>query len=376
MIKSVLLAAVAVAALASPASALTFILNDTGGVGMGTQARAGFQAAADLWSAAFTDNATIVLDVGFRALGPNILGSTGSTANQINYAGLQQVLALDRTSFRDNRAVNHLQAGSLSYISNEPGNCVTNVPTCMAIDSRVRVIDNDNTVDNNNIRINTANVKALGLNPVYAANNPGGRDGSVTFSTLFNFDFDRSDGITPGLFDFVGVAAHEIGHALGFVSGVDLVDGNAEPFIPPPGRAGLDGIAYGTTLDLFRYDYFDPANPSGDRLLSWAVGGTPCLSLDAGASCLGTFSTGSFNGDRRQASHWKDDQLTGIYQGIMDPSATGPNNTRPFARITPLDLTAFDVIGYDLRVAVPEPATMAIFGLGAAALGLARRRRG
>lgn len=355
----------------------TFVLNDIGGVGPGTQARAAFEAAAARWSNVFTDPITIRLDVGFSALGTGILGSTGSTANQINYTGLQGLLALDRSSTRDNSAVRNLPGAPLAYVSNEPGTCPPNGPDCGPIDSRVRVIDADNTTDNNFIRINTANVKALGIAPVYnATTNPLGRDGTVRFSTLFNFDYDPTDGIGAGLIDFVGVATHEIGHALGFVSGVDTADINGLPGVALPGRAGLDNIAYGSTLDLYRYDAF-PFSTS-ERVLSWAAGGSPCLSLDSGRTCIAPLSTGSLNGDRRQASHWKDDILLGITPplGIMDPTATGPLGDRPFQRITRNDLIAFDVIGYNLFAAVPSPASLALFGFGLAGLAVARRRRG
>ena len=352
------------AASQSSPQKMTFILNDLGGVGTGTQARAGFEMAAGMWSKVLKDPITIRLDVRFAALGAGILGSTGSTTNTINYTGLRGLLAADSTSFWDGRAVGALQTGPLSFVSNEP-------PAAGAIDSRLRFLDNNNSFDNNNININTAQVKALGLAPVYAGSNPGGRDGSVSFSTLFTWDFDPTDGITPGSIDFVGVAAHEIGHALGFRSGVDTADINALPGVALPGRRGLNGIAWGTVHDLQRYGSF-----GGSPTLDWSIGGNPCFSVNAGQSCLAALSTGRLNGDLRQASHWQDDIITGnLPLGIMDPTATGPGGTRPFMQISRFDLIAFDTMGYDLGVPEPSSWAMLIAGFGLTGATMRRRRR-
>ncbi len=356
--------------IAPPASSptgggLTFVLNDLGGVGPGSEALAGFQAAAALWAGVIVDPITIRLDVRFAALGPGILGSTGSTTNTVDYATLRGLLNADATSASDLSAVGTLQTGALSFVSNEP-------PTTGPIDSRLRFLDNNGSFDNNNININTAQLKALGVMPTYAGSNPDGRDGSVSFSSSFTWDFDRSDGITPGAFDFVGVAAHEIGHALGFRAGVDLADVNALPGVALPGVRGLNNIAWGTVLDLYRYGIFE-----GAQTLDWSIGGTPCLSVDAGGSCVALLSTARVNGDGRQASHWKDDVLLNITPpiGMMDPTASGPGGTRPFQEITGADLVAFDIIGYDLASVVPEPGTWAMMLMGMVGIGSLVRRR-
>lgn len=344
----------------SSGGGLQFVLNDLGGVGQGSLARAGFEAAAAMFSHLFTDDITIRLDVRFATLGPGILGSAGSTTNTIGYNPLRGLLQADAKSATDAAAVATLGAGPIGFVTNEP-------PVSGPIDARTRFFDNNNSFDNNNIQANTAQLKAMGVTPVYAANNPGGRDGSISFSDAFEWDFDPSDGITPGFFDFVGVAAHEIGHVLGFRSGVDLADINAAPGDPTPAR-GLGAIAWGTVHDLWRYGEFD-----GQLVRDWSIGGASCYSLDA-ATCLYLMSTGRLNGDGRQASHWKDN-LPGVLPiGLMDPSVGG--SLQLF--FTEADIRAFDAMGYDLRVSapvIPEPATWAMMILGFGAVGFAARRR-
>lgn len=348
---------------------LKFILNDLGGVGIGTQARAGFEAAAARFSSFITDDITIRLDVAFVQLGPNILGSAGSTTNTVGYSTVRNSLITDVSTSFDSQAVSTLTAGPLSFVTNEP-------PTSGAIDSRVRLLDNNNSFDNNNLGVNTAIMKALGLTPTYAAGNTTQRDATISFSTLFNWDFDPTDGITPGTIDFVGVAAHEIGHSLGFRSGVDTADVNALPGVALPGRRGLNNLAWGTVNDLFRYGEFE-----GQTIRDWSIGGAPCTSIDGGQTCLGLLSTGRLNGDGRQASHWKDDTLLGgLPIGLMDPTASGPGGSRPPQVFTLADVVAFDVLGYNVDygaffASVPEPQTWAMMILGFGFIGAAYRRR-
>lgn len=321
----------------APSNALVVSLNPA--AGMDPNALAGFQAAANYWQSQLTDNVTVNVNVGFSALGPDILGSAGSTRAVFSVADVRAALIGDATSTNDMLAIGNLPTlsglGGISFltqVNSETG-------------STAVTLDNDNSNNNRFLYLNTANAKALGLMGANAA-----ADASITFSSLFSWDFDQSNGVGAGLQDFVGVAIHEIGHALGFVSGVDIVDG----YIGNP--TNLDNYAIYSALDFFRF--------SAPGTLNLAAGDAAYFSLDGGTTNLGNFSTGSFYGDEEQASHWKDNLGLGIMDPIMNPA--GQINT-PSA----LDLVAFDVIGWNL---VPEPSS-ALLGSLSLLFVMTRRRR-
>ena len=313
--------------------ALTFTLHNIGGVTPGSQAEAGFLRATALWQSFLGDTVNIRLDVGFSSLGPGILGSTGSAGKVVSYAAVRAALTADQSSSDDAAAVASLSAGSsLAFFTNNSAG--------------TRVFDNDGSANNTFLDVNTANLKALGIT-TDANGQPvdtGAADGNITFSSDFNWDFDPSNGINPGAIDFVGVAFHEIGHALGFVSGVDTVDYYSGS--GPGGRTNLNPYAIFSTLDLFRY------SGSGVRDLSY--GGTRYFSLNGGITNLALFSTGDFQGDGNQASHWKD----GLGIGIMDPTSVPAGQANV---VTSRDIQALDVIGWNLAGSQgPAPGSISI----------------
>lgn len=321
----------------APSNALVVSLNPA--AGMDPNALAGFQAAANYWQSQLTDNVTVNVNVGFSALGPDILGSAGSTRAVFSVADVRAALIGDATSTNDMLAIGNLPTlsglGGISFLTQVNSETGSSAVT----------LDNDDSDNNRFLYLNTANAKALGLMGANAA-----ADASITFSSLFSWDFDQSNGVGAGLQDFVGVAIHEIGHALGFVSGVDIVDDD----IGNP--TNLDNYAIYSALDFFRF--------SAPGTLNLAAGDAAYFSLDGGTTNLGNFSTGSFYGDEEQASHWKDNLGLGIMDPTMNPA--GQINT-PSA----LDLVAFDVIGWNL---VPEPSS-ALLGSLSLLFVMTRRRR-
>lgn len=139
---------------------------------------------------------------------------------------------------------------------------------------------------------------------------------------------------------------HEIGHVLGFISGVDkpgwLSSVTADKAASEEYKKSLEErISFTTPLDLFRYSTLG----TGRNDLSYGSrGGGKFFSLD-GKIPLAEFATGAdrgLAGDGFQASHWKN---ANTRTGLMAPAL------RPEERswMTDTDLRALDVIGWDIR---------------------------
>ncbi|MGR6331208.1 NF038122 family metalloprotease [Sphingomonas sp. XXL09] len=378
-----------------PAQAVTFVLNDTGGAGEGTQARIGFNIATLYWSSVLRDSAVINLDIGFRALAPNVLGSTGSNYTLLSMNQGYAALAADATSALDQSAVANLAPLGASALGDGFGavSVTTNALNARGtgyVDTATRT-DNDGSVNNSALAVTSASAKALGITTDVNGDavNYAATDGSITFSNEYNFDFDPTNGIAANAIDFIGVAIHEIGHALGFVSGVDSYDAFTAPGSATTTPGALENYVVASQLDLFRY-----GKPG---TLDWSTQGTPYFSIDGGQTQLfgdSRFSTGVANGDGRQASHWKDSAFGVPQLGILDPTS----GFGQMQEVTALDLAAYDAIGYDVgfnvlansnyrfttadayrsfiaAAAVPEPAVWLQMILGFGVIGGAMRYR-
>lgn len=236
----------------------------------------------NLWSSLLLDPVTINLSVGTAAFGnPNIIGATSSSRSFVSYANVRDALSADRTSNDDISSSGSLSRGAatpllINYTSDNPSGAGSFTP----------YLDNDNGANNTSLLVNTANLKALGISFT-----PPRFDGAITFNSAFSFDYDQSDGIGGGQIDFVGVAVHEIGHALGFVSGVDNLDTSNGQFGDDQFRAN--------TLDLFRFSDASVAQGVGVFDLSAGLSGTRrYFSVDGGASAIANFSVGAQRGAR------------------------------------------------------------------------------
>ena len=184
-------------------------------------ALAAFERAAQLWESFIADPITVVVDADVAPLGPGILGSTGSELLTASFSTIRNAMVADAADEgADDAIVASLPAAA---------NYNVTIPTGFGL--------------NGNVFASKANLKALGFTGLDAIVGTAD-DMHITFSTNFAFDYDKSNGITPGQFDFEGIAAHEIGHGLGFFSGVDDVDF----FLP-----GTSNQIEPTPLDMFRF---------------------------------------------------------------------------------------------------------------------------
>ena len=155
-----------------------------------------------------------------------------------------------------------------------------------------------------NFLVSEAQMKAWGLVSATAT----AVDGEVGFSSSTAWNFSTTNQAVPGQYDFLGVALHELTHALGRTSGLD------------PG-------APMTVMDLFQY-----ASPG---VVQTQTGGASYFSIDGGATNLGAFDNTSDSGDWSHA----------VTNDSFDAYALGEvANT-----ISATDITLLNVMGFTVN---------------------------
>lgn len=179
--------------------------------------------------------------------------------------------------------------------------------------------------------------KALNL---VADDTTAGSDGTVTFGAGFTYTYDPNNRAVGGAIDIIGVMMHEISEVMG--------------------RIGLSGSSFGGATSYMFFDAFSYQG-AGTRGLGGGAGNW--FSIDNGATLLKAFN-GVGGGDTR-------DWASGTNDSFNAFSTSGVLNA-----LTAVDLRTMDVIGWDFiqQSQVPEPGTLALFGVGVAALVMRRSK--
>jgi hypothetical protein len=291
----------------SAAGSLDIELVPDAGLAANPAALDAFRRAAAQWEAVISTPVTVTIGAGLADLGdPGLIGQTRPMSLSGPY-----------TRIRDAIVAVH---------QDQP--VVAAMPTAAEFTASIRTgFSLDGTVSSTK-----ANLKALGFTDLDTMF--GQSDATITFNSTFSFDFDNRDGVTRDTIDFESAAAHEIGHVLGFSSSVDVID----TLSPRPVRL--------EPLDLLRFADAPGASPSTPaEFTTFArslAPGVEAVFDDTAAEFR--MSTGKQSGDGRQASHWKDDRLTGVLIGIMDP--TLPSAT--VETVSAADERALELIGWTI----------------------------
>jgi hypothetical protein len=334
----------------------------------------GFEIAGAVWSQYLVDPVKINIYVeAVNNLGSNIAGSALPGMDSKSIESITKALTADATSSYDKTAV----------------------ATLAGLGKEFDVLVGYNVAqDIKEVNYSTAVGKAMGL--VKADDKK--LDGYIAMNKNVQWNYNYSSNTVQGGVDYLSVAMHEIGHVLGFVSGVDNGDllqqeqlmleqsigsiankykdqveqalgmktNDLKNFVRTLDNSGRKALVaqlqqitginddtlndymksikkmetdYFTVMDLYRYS--DDSFAKGMNEIG--RGEEAYFSIDGGKTELGHLA----DGEEDQASHWADDHDHGHEHsyGIMDPSIS--IGVRDF--MNSLDLKALDVMGWNLN---------------------------
>ena len=290
----------------------------------------GFEMAGEIWSSYLNDDVAINIYVEMTdQLPENVIGGAlPGMQNKVKYEEVWEAMSNDITSSDDQHAYEYLPSQDKEFSA---------------------LVNGNEFKKNKELKLTNANAKSLGL----LDGDRDKLDGYILMNDLsgqsnigWNYDVLHnnndniaSNDVAKDELDFLSVALHEIGHILGFVSGID-----DEGWLKMVTEAQYenkeikeDAMKYATSLDLFRY--------SSEGNLDFSVGGNPYFSLDGGRSVIEYYATGEYGdlgGDGYQASHWKQ---WGNSVRIMDPALKLGQKRN----VSGVDMMAMDVIGWDIQ---------------------------
>lgn len=174
--------------------------------GTSLQQMIAFEVAAQAWESHLGDEVTVNLHVGMTdALPNNVMGGAlpGIESNE-KFKKYFEYLQEDATSTTDREAIE-----SLSGLAND--------------DKEVNVLTLGSEIEGvDELKLTRANAKAVGL---YDKNDEH-LDGYILLNNLnhqegMSWQYEAPAPVASTQLDFFSVALHEIGHTLGFISGVD-----------------------------------------------------------------------------------------------------------------------------------------------------------